>query len=298
MQPQYHALWASSLQAENLPFLDTFYKVLKGALYSARNIAVTLSNRIKMNASQRSRLHKFTPAARPPSVNRRLNCTPQAFLNKLFSPSSAIASKPTLDRLLQLTRDGDRGLATTPQQLAEIKECFETLEASGSVGTESNISGTWKLLWTTEKVNFISLFSAGSIFFCTYPPIIPYFCSYFFSQETLFILKNASWFGTQAGEVYQVIDTSAGSLQNIIEFPPEGAFIVDSSLDWVGEGRTEFKFNGATISLPDGKSIKLPPFGQGWFKSVYVSKDGKYRLSRDVRNDYLIAVKQGPPRKF
>ena len=114
----------------------------------------------------------------------------------------------------------------------------------------------------------------------------------------MFILKNAGWFGTKAGEIYQVIDTSIGSLQNIIQFPPEGAFIVDSSIDWVGEGRTEFKFNGATINLPDDKSINLPPFGKGWFKSVFVSKDGKYRLSRDLRNDYLVAVKEGPPRKF
>ncbi len=82
----------------------------------------------------------------------------------------------------------------------------------------------------------------------------------------------------------------------MIEFPPEGAFLVNSSLDWVGDGRTDFKFSGASIKLPKGRSLDLPPVGKGWFKSVYC--DGKYRLSRDVRGDYLVVVKDGPPRAF
>ena len=108
-----------------------------------------------MIASQRSRLHQVTPAVRAPSARQRIHCVPNAFLNKFLSFSKAKASKSTLNRLLELATDGDRGLTTTPQQLAEIKQCFEELEASGLIGTESNISGTWKLLWTTEKVNFV-----------------------------------------------------------------------------------------------------------------------------------------------
>lgn len=41
----------------------------------------------------------------------------------------------------------------------------------------------WRMVWTTEK-------------------------------ETLFILKNAPAFGSQAGQVFQVIDVEAGSLSN------------------------------------------------------------------------------------
>lgn len=134
----------------------------------------------------------------------------------------------------------------------------------------AQLSGTWRLLWTTEK-------------------------------ETLFILKNASWFGTQAGEVYQVcqwgtcwrgrvqsisagsilhrghgftpphtptpcaqvIDVPSSTLQNVILFPPEGAFIVDATISTEGPQRTQFQFSSATLKLPN-RSLKLPPFGKGW----------------------------------
>lgn len=145
-------------------------------------------------------------------------------------------------------------------------------------------------------------------------------------QETLFILKNAGLFGTQAGEVYQVsrctahpqwlgrtwmadavssgrsprcplcallflgtwsppclhaaqtsstrsnrlcpiswaqvVDARGGRLQNVITFPPEGAFIVDSSVEVAGDQRINFQFTSATLKLP-GRSIRLPPFGKG-----------------------------------
>lgn len=120
----------------------------------------------------------------------------------------------------------------------------------------------------------------------------------FFLQETLFILEKANIFGLQAGEVYQVIDTEQGSLQNVITFiPGDGAFIVDSNLEWVGENaRTNFKFTSATLKLSETQQIKLPPFGSGWFESIYV--DSKYRLSRDIRGDLLLVERQGPPTKF
>lgn len=191
---------------------------------------------------------------------------PQAFFNKLFNQSTAAStSKSTLKRLFNTIDGSNKGLSTSSSSLAIIKECFEELEASGPTGSEKNINGTWRLVYTTEK-------------------------------ETLFILKNASIFGTTASEVFQVINTAAGTLQNVIEFPPEGAFIVNSSLEWEGNGRTNFKFNGATIKLPNDRRLNLPPVGKGWFKSIYC--DGKYRLARDVRGDYLVVVKDGPPREF
>lgn len=111
-------------------------------------------------------------------------------------------------------------------------------------------------------------------------------------------MKNAGIFGTVAGDVFQSIDTAAGTLQNVIEFPPEGAFIVDSSIavDAVSGGRrTDFKFTSATLKKASG-DVVLPPFGQGWFESVFVND--KYRLTRDVRGDYLVVVKDGGPRRF
>jgi hypothetical protein len=61
----------------------------------------------------------------------------------------------------------------------------------------------------------------------------------------------------------QVIDVEGGWLQNVITFPPEGAFIVDSGIQVEGPQRTAFKFRAATLQLP-GRALRLPPFGQGW----------------------------------
>ncbi len=152
-------------------------------------------------------------------------------------------------------------------------------------------------------------------------------------QETLFILKNASWFGTKAGDVYQVckkiqcltqqelldsvdtthahpthalsstvqvIDTAHSMLQNVITFPnraggPDGAFIVDSSIQIASSQRVKFQFTGATLKLPNRK-LSLPPFGKGWFENVYV--DDRIRVAKDVRGDTLIVSRDGPPRVF
>lgn len=62
----------------------------------------------------------------------------------------------------------------------------------------------------------------------------------------------------------QVIDVEGGLLQNVITFPPEGAFIVDSAVSTAGPQRTEFQFNAATLKLPAGRKLPLPPFGKGW----------------------------------
>lgn len=61
---------------------------------------------------------------------------------------------------------------------------------------------------------------------------------------------------------------------------------MDSDLVWSGDGRTDFKFKSAALKLPKGKSFDLPPFGKGWFNSLYV--DSKYRLTRDVRGDLTV----------
>ncbi|PNG99779.1 putative plastid-lipid-associated protein 11, chloroplastic, partial [Tetrabaena socialis] len=87
--------------------------------------------------------------------------------------------------------------------------------------------------------------------------------------ETLFILQRAPLFGTRAGGVFQVIDLPAaggGWLQNVITFPPEGAFIVDSSLAPAAAGaagggqRLDFQFTGAKLNLAGGRALRVPPF--------------------------------------
>ncbi|KAG2425817.1 hypothetical protein HXX76_013442 [Chlamydomonas incerta] len=169
--------------------------------------------------------------------------------------------------LLSLVGNTSRGVSTSPSDLKAIQEAVAELKAAGAGATTTGPqqSGTWELLWTSEK-------------------------------ETLFILERAPLFGTKAGDVYQVIDIGGGYLQNVITFPPEGSFIVDSSLAAEGPQRVAFSFNAATLKLPGGRKLGLPPFGKGWFDNLYLDED--LRVSYDSRGDTLITRRAGPPRRF
>ena len=61
----------------------------------------------------------------------------------------------------------------------------------------------------------------------------------------------------------QIIDTDKASLQNVITFPPEGAFIINAKIELSGDQRVNFKFENANLRLPR-RDIKLPPVGKGW----------------------------------
>lgn len=81
----------------------------------------------------------------------------------------------------------------------------------GTVTTNESLSGTWRLLWTTEK-------------------------------EQLFIIKNAGFFGTETGDVLHVIDVQNKVLNNVITFPPNGVFFVRSSLEVASDQRINFRY--------------------------------------------------------
>ncbi|KAK4755625.1 hypothetical protein SAY87_009382 [Trapa incisa] len=172
---------------------------------------------------------------------------------------SLTAAASPKSRLLSLIADQDRGLKTQrdPSTLSSIIAAIDDMAALGSdmVTTDGPLlSATWRLLWTTEK-------------------------------EQLFIIENARWFGTAAGDVLQVIDVDRGVLNNVITFPPDGVFFVRSTIQIASEQRVNFKFTSAVLR---GKSweVPLPPFGQGWFESVYI--DDEIRVVKDIRGDYLI----------
>lgn len=65
----------------------------------------------------------------------------------------------------------------------------------------------------------------------------------------------------------QVIDVDALTLQNVITFPPDGAFLVNSGISVAGDQRVDFKFNEAALKV-NGNKIPFPPFGQGWCASL------------------------------
>ncbi|KAI3435994.1 hypothetical protein D9Q98_002051 [Chlorella vulgaris] len=203
-------------------------------------------------------------------INPRKRAVPaQAFFG-LFSPRKAAEEDPdtsnaAVERLLTSIEGSERGLCTANGD-AVLAAAMELAQLGiGQTNTDDRLSATWRLLWTTEK-------------------------------ETLFILKRAPWLRTAAGDVFQVIDVEGASLQNVITFPPEGAFIVNSSIEVVGPQRTSFQFTSATVQLPKDRKLQLPPFGAGWFDTVYM--DDEIRVAQDSRGDTLVVARDGPPRRF
>ncbi|PAN39461.1 hypothetical protein PAHAL_7G244600 [Panicum hallii] len=190
--------------------------------------------------------HRLAP--KPPSA--------AAFLRGLFPARPP----PAKAELLRLIADQGRGLQTQsdPARLADIVSCIDALAAvSPGVDTVSDaakLSGTWRLLWTTE-------------------------------QEQLFIVRNAPFFRTAAGDVLQVIDVPGGALNNVITFPPSGAFVVNGDIEVQPPQRVNFRFTRAVLRGSNWE-VPFPPFGKGWFDTVYLDDD--IRVAKDIRGDYLV----------
>lgn len=61
----------------------------------------------------------------------------------------------------------------------------------------------------------------------------------------------------------QVIDTDNSTLQNVITFPPDGAFKVESTISLSADQRVTFEFVEANLKMPR-RTLRLPPYGKGW----------------------------------
>ncbi|XP_066328961.1 probable plastid-lipid-associated protein 11, chloroplastic [Miscanthus floridulus] len=195
--------------------------------------------------------HRLAP--RPPSA--------AAFFRGLFPTRPP----PAKADLLRLISDQGRGLETQsdPSRLADIVSCIDALAAvspgADTVSEAAKLSGTWRLLWTTE-------------------------------QEQLFIVRNAPFFRTAAGDVLQVIDVPGGALNNVITFPPSGAFVVNGEIEVQPPQRVNFRFTRAVLR-GNKWEVPFPPFGKGWFDTVYLDDD--IRVAKDIRGDYLV-VERAP----
>jgi PAP_fibrillin len=197
--------------------------------------------------------YDIAASLRPPASRFR---SPTCLLSFLRPAKSKSKSKSDL---LNLISDQDRGLKTqsNPSRRAEIISAIDTLVllAEGSVTTEKSLSATWRMVWTTEK-------------------------------EQLFIIKNAGLFGTEAGDVLQVIDVENSRLNNVITFPPSGVFFVRSTIETQPPQRVNFKYGFSCLILyiecayimnnfifrftsavlrGSNWEVPLPPFGQGWY---------------------------------
>jgi hypothetical protein len=147
---------------------------------------------------RRNRANSARPSAPRAQTPRRCRFPPRAL---------PLPPPPAKADLLRLIVDQRRGLETQsdPSRLSDIVSCIDALAVSSAgIGTDTfsdaRLSGTWRLLWTTER-------------------------------EQLFIVQNAPAFRTAAGDVLQVIDVPGGTLNNVITFPPSGAFVVDGDIE-------------------------------------------------------------------
>ena len=125
---------------------------------------------------------------------------------------------------------------------------------------QSKVNGNWELLWTTEK-------------------------------ETLFFIQYGL-FGSAVSGIVQSIDFKNGDLNNLIAFKNGGEFSVRGKInvDETEGKRVNFKFTSASIQVPPFPKLSIPPVGKGWFDNVYVND--KYRLSKDIRGDYLVSARK------
>jgi hypothetical protein len=124
-------------------------------------------------------LHHHTPGNSP--GGRTLQIASSRKSSSRIRGSSASGNveshEVVTDHLLRLIQGEERGLRTQKDAVKRA-QIIKAIDALGEVGrdsttTDSSLTSTWRMLWTTE-------------------------------EEQLFIIKNAHLFGTEAGDILQV----------------------------------------------------------------------------------------------
>lgn len=89
----------------------------------------------------------------------RLRPTPPKAISRFFGGDKEPGQYETRNSIIEDLRDAiegtQRGVTTTQKDNKEILAAVESLAelGKGTVNTGENLSGRWKLLWTTEKVH-------------------------------------------------------------------------------------------------------------------------------------------------
>ena len=196
-----------------------------------------------------------------------------AYFNSLSRPSSHSSRQRTslcgggiirgdnIPQLLKLIEASGKGLIKDNND--DIIKIFNSIGSKDSQfidKDQSKVNGNWELLWTTEK-------------------------------ETLFFIQYGL-FGSAVSGIVQSIDFKNGDLNNLIAFKNGGEFSVRGKInvDETEGKRVNFKFTSASIQVPPFPKLSIPPVGKGWFDNVYVND--KYRLSKDIRGDYLVSARK------
>lgn len=187
----------------------------------------------------------------------------KAFRSRLVMMGGGPIRGDAIPKLIKLIADSDRGARSDKNCRTEIINLIKGIEEQQAgfiardAGFVDKCNGKWSLLWTTEK-------------------------------ETL-LFQKSGLFGSPVTEIFQTIDTRKGQVINSIQFENNREFTVYGTLSPDASDRTrlEFKFSKASIVIPPFVNLSIPPVGQGWFKNVFCNTE--YRLSRDIRGDYLVS---------
>lgn len=186
------------------------------------------------------------------------NCRARTTSSMLIFGGGPIKA-PEIPELIALIEKTNRGLIKDRND--EIIKIMNTISTNNANKVQlGKCEGEWELLWTTEK-------------------------------ETLFFIANGL-FGSSCLEVSQSINFGTSTIKNLIKFDSNREFSVlgDLSVDKSNPRRINFKFKRADISIPPIPTLSLPPVGAGWFDNIYCNDI--YRLSSDIRGDYLISKRK------
>jgi hypothetical protein len=194
-----------------------------------------------------------------------LSIEPCSCLRHFSMMAGGIIRGDKIPSLVKLAQETKRGLLTERKnemlQLLEetVLQNFEFSKRNSVKDSylQNLVNGKWELLWTTEK-------------------------------ETLFFAKNGL-FGAECSMISQTIDIKNKKIFNVIDFEQNRKFEVvgDLTFEPTNRQRVNFKFSRAELSFSSETRIPIPPFGQGWFDNLYVNE--RYRISTDIRGDYLLS---------
>ncbi|KAK6918612.1 Plastid lipid-associated protein/fibrillin conserved domain, partial [Dillenia turbinata] len=196
---------------------------------------------------------------KPPNPKSKIHKPYRITTTCSASTDEALSLNLAKSDLLNLICDQDRGLKTqqNPNKFFRIVKSIDAIAELGKdlVTTDKSLSATWRLLWTTEN-------------------------------EQLFIIKNASSLGTQAGDVLQVIDVENRTLNNVIAFLLDGIFFVRSTIEIASSQRANFRFTSAVLR-GEGLGASLAAIWAG-LVSLRLHLDDEIRVVKDIREDYLV----------
>ena len=202
--------------------------------------------------------HLFLPSQAPTLLRKSVRVSGLPELLSAFTNAGAKTE------LLRAIDGSERGVNQSSRPSIEAAVDKLAVRSAPNNTDARLLSAEWRLLWTSER-------------------------------ETLFLLANGLPFVGAAADVFQVVDVASGRIQNCVAFGEylSAAFVVDGTLKVASSTRCDFAFSSASFRRESVEPFVFPPFGRGWFDTLYVDAD--LRVARDSRGDTLVVQRSKLP---